>query len=203
MDDGLRASRAATSTRALTAGGIIASCLPMVAMLPAAVSGALALVGLGASSAAVATLSPALRDVAQPLLLTSVAVLAVSDLRCSRATVALAATGGALLYLAMYVLTAANGMTSPALFYAGLAFTVAAYVASWRKRRGLRCRPVVSARLGGRLLVGTLIAGTLAVGLTAVSASSSSDRPPHHQMGTPSRGGASPSDPMRGMTSQP
>jgi hypothetical protein len=193
-----------TTTRTLTAGGILASCVPMVAMLPSAVSGALGLIGLGASSAAVATLNPALSDIAQPLLLASIAVLAVSDLRCSRAAVALAASGGALLYLAMYVLTAADGMTSPPLFYAGLAVTLAAYVVSWRNRRGLRCRPLVSSRLGTRLLVSTLAAATLAVGLAALSTGSSSNRSPtRHQVGTSSPRETSPSGAMPGMTNKP
>ncbi len=146
----------------------------MVAMLPGAIAGALAFVGLGASSAAVTALAPALNDVAQPLLLVSAALLAVSGLRCSRTAVALAASGGVLLYLGMYQLTSDDGTSLPALFYPGLASFLAAYAVAWRQRRGLRCRPMVSPQLASRLLVGTLVAGIVVVGIAASTAGSSS-----------------------------
>lgn len=164
-----RPPRADTAARTLSGAGLLASCVPMVAMLPSAVVGALAFVGLGASSAAVTTLTPTLNHVAQPLLLVSVALLAVSGLRCSRIAVALAAGGGLLLYLSMYELTAADGTTSPTLFYPGLAAFFGAYLVAWRRRRSLRCRPVVNPLLVNRLLIVTVVAGVAFVGVTAAT----------------------------------
>ncbi len=112
-------TRADTAARTLSGAGLLASCVPMVAMLPGAVAGVLAFVGLGASSAAVTTLAPTLNDVAQPLLLVSAVLLAVSGLRCNPIAVALAAAGGVLLYLGMYQLTRADGTTSATLFTPG------------------------------------------------------------------------------------
>lgn len=142
----------------------------MAAMLPGAVAGALTIAGLGASSAAFTTFAPALNSVARPLLLLSSALLAVSGLRCSRAAVTFAATGGLLLYLAMYVFTRTDGATSPALFYPGLGLFAGAYVVGWRRRRASSCRPVVSPVLAGRLLAGTLLVGVVAVTVAAASA---------------------------------
>jgi len=106
-------------TQPHSGAGLLASCVPTVAMLPGAVAGVLAFVGLGASSAAVTTLAPTLNDVAQPLLLVSAVLLAVSGLRCNPIAVASAAAGGVLLYLGMYQLTRADGTTSATLFTPG------------------------------------------------------------------------------------
>lgn len=178
------------AVRTLSGAGLLASCIPMVAMLPGAVAGALAFVGLGASSAAVTTLAPALSDVAQPLLLVSAALLTVSGLRCSRTAVGLAAAGGVLLYLSMYQLTRADGTTSPALFYVGLACFLGAYLVTWRRRRALRCRPLVGPQLATRLLVGTLVAGVAVVVLAVATARPAGER--DHQspsMSMPGNGG--------------
>lgn len=172
--------RATRTARALSGVGLIASCLPMVTMLPAAATGVLAFVGLGASSAATTTLAPALNEVAQPLLLISAALMAVSGLRCSRAAVAFAAGGGMLLYLGMYVLTRSDGTTSPILFYPGLALFFGAYLVGWRQRRGLRCRPMVSPLLASRLLAGTLVLGTSVIVATAVSTSPAGSHGANH-----------------------
>ncbi len=173
----------------------------MVAMLPAAASGVLAFIGLGASSAAATTLTPALNHVAQPLLLVSAGLLAVSGLRCSRSTVALAAIGGVLIYLGMYVFTRSDGTTSPVLFYPGVALFFGAYVVGWRKRRGLRCRPVVSAVLAGRLLAVTLVLGAAVVAVTAVTASSAAGHDgTHSPRSMPSRGSSMSPGSMSGMS---
>jgi len=60
-----------------------------------------------------------LNSVAQPLLLVSAALLAVTSLRCSRLAVASAASSGVLLYLGMYVITRRDGTATPLLFYPG------------------------------------------------------------------------------------
>ena len=143
--------------------GLLVSCIPMAAMLPGAVGGALGLVGLGTSSAVVSRLAPALNVVAQPLLLFSVMLLVVGGLRCGRIVVSLAMIGGVLLYVSMYVWTTDGGAPSPALFYVGLACFVGAYGVSWLRRRGKRCRPLVSPLLANRLLIATLVVGIIAV----------------------------------------
>ena len=98
-DPGLEArQRSVGAARTLGGVGALASCLPMVAMLPGGFAAALGLIGLGSSSAAVRTLAPQLNSVAQPLLLVSVTLLAVTSLRCSRLAVASAASGGVLLH---------------------------------------------------------------------------------------------------------
>ncbi len=178
----------------------------MVAMLPGAVAGAVAFVGLGASSAAVTTLAPTLNDVAQPLLLVSAVLLAVSGLRCSPIAVALAAAGGVLLYLGMYQLTRADGTTSATLFYPGLGCFFGAYLVAWRRRRGLRCRPLVSQLLAYQLLVGTLVAGVAVVVVAAATtgpASGRTNRDPGMRMPGGGAGSNMPSDdaPSRGSMS--
>lgn len=155
--------KADAAARTVSGAGLVVSCVPMVAMLPGAVGGALGLVGLGTSGAAAARWAPALNVVAQPLLLFSIALLVVGGLRCGRLAVALAAVGGGLLYLSMYVWTTDSGATSPALFYVGLACFIDAYGVSWWRRRRKQCRPLVSALLAQRLLVATVVVGTIAV----------------------------------------
>ncbi|MGH2761268.1 MAG: hypothetical protein ACRDL4_00605 [Thermoleophilaceae bacterium] len=135
----------------------------MVAMLPSAFTGLLGIVGLGASSGAVAALSPALSTVNRPLLLVSTALLAVTGLRCSRAVVGSAVAGGALLYLSMYVVAQSDGTSSPILFYTGLALFLGTYVIAWAQRRRLRCRPLVNVRVAKRLLAGTVVGGVAVV----------------------------------------
>lgn len=140
----------------------------MVAMLPGGFAAALGLIGLGSSSAAVRTLAPQLNSVAQPLLLVSAALLAVTSLRCSRLAVASAASGGVLLYLGMYVITR-DGTASPLLFYPGLALFLATYPISFARRRQAACRPLVSPRSGRRLLAATLALGVTVVAASAIS----------------------------------
>lgn len=153
--------------------GLLVSCLPMVAMLPGVASGVLGVVGLGASGAVVSRLAPGLGVVAKPLLLFSVLMLAIGGLRCGRTVVALALGGGALLYLSMYVWTGNDGGTSPVPFYGGLGCFVGAYVVSWSRRRGRRCRPLVNPVLAGRLMIVTVVAGPAVVAFVVITADGS------------------------------
>ncbi len=182
-DPGLEArQRSVGAARTLGGVGALASCLPMVAMLPGGFAAALGLIGLGSSSAAVRTLAPQLNSVAQPLLLVSVTLLAVTSLRCSRLAVASAASGGVLLYLGMYLITRSDGSATPLLFYPGLALFLATYPVSFVRRRQAACRPLVSARNGRRLLATTLALG---VGIVAASAISGFGAPAANAMTGP------------------
>jgi len=145
----------------------------MAAMLPGAVGGALGLVGLGASSAVVSRLTPALNLVAQPVLLFSIMLLVVGGLRCGGIVVSFAMIGGVLLYVSLYVWTTDGGATSPAPFYVGLACFIGAYGISWLRRRGKRCRPLVSPMLANRLLIATVVVGIIAIVAYAALANSS------------------------------
>lgn len=146
--------------RALGAAGGIASCLPMLAMLPAGFAGAIGAVGLEANTG----LSQELAPVAKPLLLVSATLLAVGGLRCSRLAAGLALAGGALLYLSMYVWTRPDGTTAPALFYPGLALFLGTFLVGWIRPKIASCRPVLAGRNWRRLAIGTLLIGTAVVG---------------------------------------
>jgi len=155
----------------------------MVAMLPSGFTAALGFIGLGSSSAAVATLAPQLDAVAQPLLLFSAAVLAVANLRCSLLAVACATLGGTLLYLGMYVVTRADGTATPALFYPGLTLFLATYAASYTQRRRSACHPLVTPRRGRTLLAGTVALGGALLIISAASGSGTAHTvaPAHHE----------------------
>lgn len=161
------------AAQAASGAGLLVSCIPMVAMLPGAVGGALGLVGLGASGAVVSRLAPALNAVALPLLMFSVLLLIVGGLRCGGIVVSLAMIGGVLLYVSMYVWTTDGGATSPALFYVGLACFIGAYGVSWLRRRDKRCRPLVGPLLANRLLIATVVVGIIAIVAYAALADSS------------------------------
>lgn len=79
------------------------SCIPMLAMLPGGIVTALALIGITTTSAPIIALATPLAPIAQPLLFMSIGILAVGHLRCGRSPTLLAAMGGLLVYLAMYV----------------------------------------------------------------------------------------------------
>ena len=143
----------------------------MVAMVPSGVSAVFALVGLGAGSGAVAALSPALSPVARPLLLASIALVAVSHLRCGRLAVVSVAVGGALVYLAMFAITGPGGRTTAALFYPGLALFLGSYLIPVVRRRRGRCRPLLSPRPARTVLAATFVASTIAVASAAVFSS--------------------------------
>ncbi len=174
-----RAKRKADAAAQTASGaGLLISCIPMVAMLPGAVGGALGLVGLGASSVVVSRLAPALNVIAQPLLLLSAVLLVVGGLRCSRGIVALALIGGVLLYGSMYVWIDSAGTTSPGPFYVGLGCFVGAYFLSWRRRRAKRCRPLVSQSLANRLFTATVVIGIIAIAAYANLAGTSGSAMP-------------------------
>lgn len=153
--------------RVLGGIGALASCVPMVAMMPAGFATALSFVGLGASSAAVHTLAPHLNPIAQPLLLLSAALLAVTSLRCSLAAVFTASSGGLLMYLGMYVWTDPGGVTNPSLFYPGLGLFLSTYLVSFAQRRLAASRPLVRPALGRGLVAGTLVIGAALVTASA------------------------------------
>lgn len=141
---------------ARAAGGVLAaaSCLPMVAMLPPAAATALATLGVDASTGPWAALRRALDPVARPLLVLSVLLLIAGSLRCGRAPAALAAAGGALLYVSMYLVSGSatasmagmgthtgTGTTNAPLFYAGIGLIATTFAWSAIRRRRRTCRP--------------------------------------------------------------
>ncbi len=138
------------------AGGVlaVASCLPMIAMLPGAAATALGALGVDASTRPWAALRHALDPVARPLLVLSVLLLVAGSLRCGRAPAALAAAGGALLYVSMYLAsgsaTAAmagmgthtgTGTTNAPLFYAGIGLIATTFAWSAVRCHRRTCRP--------------------------------------------------------------
>ncbi len=137
-------------------GGVLAaaSCLPMVTMLPGAAATALATLGVDASTGPWAALRHTLNPVARPLLVLSVLLLIAGSLRCGRAPAALAAAGGALLYVSMYLASGSatasmagmgthtgTGTTNGPLFYAGIGLIAATFAWSTIRRRRRTCRP--------------------------------------------------------------
>ena len=79
------------------------SCIPILATLPGGIVTILALIGITATSPPIVALAAPLAPVAQQLLLVSIAMLIAGHLRCGWPPALLAATGGLLIYLAMYV----------------------------------------------------------------------------------------------------
>ncbi|MEP6896002.1 MAG: hypothetical protein ABI986_10380 [Chloroflexota bacterium] len=144
-------------------GAIVAlvSCIPMLAMLPAGFATVLALLGLAAPPL-VAWATP-FAPIAPPLLILSVAILVIGNLRCGWQPASLAALGGLLVYLAMYVfvtpvamdvmsgmqgMTSAEtsqpamlGLTNAPMFYVGLILMVGSFgLVLWRRWQKI-CRP--------------------------------------------------------------
>lgn len=139
----------------------LVSCMPMLAMLPAGFATALALLGVAAPplTAWTAPLAP----IAPTLLILSVALLVIGDLNCGWQPASLAAAGGMLVYLAMYVFvtpaamdtmpgmqgmtsveTAQStmpGLTNVPIFYIGLILMVGSFaLVLWRRWRKV-CHP--------------------------------------------------------------
>lgn len=121
-----------------------ASCVPMLVMLPAGLTGVLASVGIRAQAGWVQTIADPLGPIAQPLLIVATLALAAGSLACGRAPVAAALAGGTLLYLSMYVLTRPGGLSDPALFYPGLALFLSSPLLSLVRPRLRACRPLLS-----------------------------------------------------------
>ena len=140
-------------------GAVLAavSCIPMLAALPGGIVAALGLLGITAASAPIVALAAPLAPIAQPLLLISIGLLIVGNLRCGWLPAFLAAIGGLLIYLAMYVLVipfsvmdamtmgtmpGMPGLTNGPLFYIGLAALVVSFGLSWWRQRKHICQPV-------------------------------------------------------------
>ena len=144
-------------------GAILAlvSCIPMLAMLPAGFATALTLIGLAAPPL-VGWATP-LAPIAPPLLVLSVALLVIGNLRCGWQAASLAAAGGLLVYLAMYIFVmpatmdamtgmqgmapaetsqpAMSGLTNAPMFYIGLIMMVSSVgLVLWRRWRKI-CHP--------------------------------------------------------------
>lgn len=160
-----------------------ASCLPMLAMLPAGVATLASTVGIHATSGPAAPLARSLAPVARPLLVLATLSLVGAALRCGIRPAVLAGVGGTLLYLSMYVLptaapvgtrmadmggslhglgtvaarAGASGATNAATFYLGLAALVATYLWSGLRHRRRSCHPVsVAAILGATSMTSKL-----------------------------------------------
>ncbi len=94
----------------------VISCIPMLTMLPAGITVMLSLVGL--SIAPMAAWAAPLVPFAPFLFGLSIVFLVVGHLRCGWQPASVVALGGALVYLAMYVVVtplADHAMTSPAM----------------------------------------------------------------------------------------
>lgn len=76
MSRGLRLPRPPGLARVIAVVGLLAGCVPMLAMVPAGFAGALGLFGLTAGSGVAASLGGTLAPVGKPLLLLSTALLA-------------------------------------------------------------------------------------------------------------------------------
>jgi LPXTG-motif cell wall-anchored protein len=147
--------------RLLGAALALASCIPMLAMLPAGFATILALLGLGASP--LLALAAPLAPFAPSLLILSVAIFVFGNLRCGWQPAGLAAIGGLLVYLSMYVfvtpmareaMTGMQGMilaqtprsgmlglTNAPMFYIGLLLMIASFgLVLWRRRQKI-CLP--------------------------------------------------------------
>lgn len=152
----------------LRAGALLlfaASCVPMLVMLPASLTGLLATVGIEAEAGWVHTLARPLEPVAQPLLIVSALLLGAASARCGWAPLAAALGGGTLLYLGMYVVTGPGGQTQPALFYSGLALFLGNPILTLARPRLRACRPLIHGPRATRLLVGTLGVGAILLAL--------------------------------------
>lgn len=138
--------------RAGGAGGAVAGCAAMTAMLPGTAASALGVLGLGGSSVVGRVLS----SVAEPLFVVSAVLLIAGGLACGWMATALAGIGGLLLYTSMFMLTteAAPGSAMPdmggmggaqanaLLFWSGAALIVGSLVVPWRRRKRGTCSPV-------------------------------------------------------------
>ncbi len=144
-------------------GAVLAlvSCIPMLAMLPAGFATVLAVLGL--ATPPLVTWATPLTPIAPLLLILSVALLVIGNLRCGWQPASLATVGGLLVYLAMYVfvtpvatdvmtamqgMTAAEtaqpimrGITNALMFYIGLTLMVSSFaLVLWRRWQKI-CRP--------------------------------------------------------------
>lgn len=144
-------------------GGLLGlvSCIPMFAMLPAGFVGFMALLGFTAPP--IAAWAAPLAPIAPLLLILSVGLLVIGNLHCGWQPSSLAAVGGSLTYLAMYVFvipptmdamagmqemtsveapqTMMPGLTNAPIFYVGLALMIGSLgLVLWRRWQKI-CRP--------------------------------------------------------------
>jgi hypothetical protein len=89
--------------KALGAVAVVGSCIPMLAVLPAAVTTSSGVIGIKTTSGPFEPLAKVVAPVARPLLAVGIALLIFTALRCSLTPVALTVLGGALFYASMYV----------------------------------------------------------------------------------------------------
>lgn len=149
--------------RTLSLLALGASCLPMLAMLPATLVGVLSSVGIRSGTPWIDALSVPFSPVAQPLLIASATVLAVSSVRCGWPPVASALFGGSLLYLSMYVVTGQEGRTLSWFFYPGLVIFLGTPLAAiWRVRRSA-CRPLAQIGVAQKLLLASIALGIVLI----------------------------------------
>lgn len=147
---------------------LAASCVPMLVMLPAGLTGLLSSVGVRADAGWVQALAHPFEPVAQPLLIVSAVLLAAGALLCGWSPLVTALAGGVLLSVGMYVVTAQAGQTQPVLFYAGLALFAASPALSILRPRLRACRPLLPRRRARRILLAAL--GASAVLLASAGA---------------------------------
>lgn len=163
METVLRVVTTVRGARTLSLLAFGASCLPMLAMLPATLIGVLSSVGIRSGAPWVDALSVPFSSVAQPLLIASAIILAVGSVRCGWPPVASALLGGSLLYLSMYLVTGQEGRTLSWIFYPGLvAFLGTPLAGIWRVRR-LACRPLAQIGMARRLLLASIALGVVLI----------------------------------------
>ena len=139
----------------------------MLVMLPAGITAILSLVGL--SIAPIAAWAAPLIPLAPFLFMLSIVFLVIGHLRCGWQPASVVALGGALVYLAMYVLVTPipsnaitgtpmpgmaggrpadiaipgmAGLTNAPLFYAGLVLIAGSFGLVWRRRKTNVCQPI-------------------------------------------------------------
>jgi hypothetical protein len=149
-------------------GGVLAlvSCVPMVAMLPGAVATLLTTIGITTTSGPLAPVAQGLAPIARPAAHRRRAPAAGGFAALRRGPAVLAAVGGTLLYLSMYVVphpsspgmggmaatstpaqgtagrAGAVGATNAPVFYLGLAAYLGTFLWSSLRRWRRACRPV-------------------------------------------------------------
>ena len=144
---------AARVIRAAGAGGAVVGCGAMAATFPAGAASAFESLGLAGSS----VVGREVASVAEPVFIASAVLVIVGALACSRLVTAMAAAGGVLLYLSMFVLstgtsaemshtssTVAMGgaRANTALLTSGAVLLASSFVLPRIRRRRGTCAPV-------------------------------------------------------------
>jgi hypothetical protein len=133
--------------------GAMVAALSCTVMLAATLVGLLSVIGLRVSLAFADAFNQFLSPIAQPLLITSLALIVIGLVLRGRVPVALALIGGALVYLAMFILPSRSGTTaemnsmsamagmsttssdplSLAVFWLGIAVLAVAFMVAYRR----------------------------------------------------------------------